>query len=206
MVALRQRQHFSACRTPANNRRNTVKDFFLGIIVLVGLLVPLHLSDSAELSRAGEYEIKAAFLYKFIKYTEWPPDEPKKTGDAFVIGVLGKDPFGSALDRMLEGELIDRKRIIAKRFARIEDAADSHILFISSSAQDDLPRILKTLESHSVLSVSEIENFAQRGGIIALKKESNRIIFEINLDAAKRSNLTLSSQLLGLARIVREKS
>jgi hypothetical protein len=204
MVARQQR--FSASHRLAQQRQDVLRKLFYSIILLAGLLMPLEVSDSAEVSRAGEYEIKAAFLYKFIKYTEWPPDEPKMTGDAFVIGVLGKDPFGAVLDRILEGELIDRKKIIARRFARIEDAADSHILFISSSTQDDLPRILKILEGYSVLSVSEIENFAQRGGIVALKKDSNRIVFEINVDAARRAKLTLSSQLLGLARIVRERS
>lgn len=175
------------------------------LILFAGFLLPLSL-DSAEPPRAGEYEIKAAFLYKFIRFTEWPADEPKMNANAFVIGVLGTDPFGSALDRMLEGEFIGDKRIIAKRFARVEDASDSHVLFVSSSLQADLPRILKTLETHSVLSVSEIDNFARLGGIIELKKESNRITFDINVDAAKRAKLRLSSQLLGLARIVREQS
>jgi hypothetical protein len=188
-----------------SGRGRAVKDILRAAVLLVGFLLPLSL-DSAEPPRAGEYEIKAAFLYKFIRFTEWPADEPKMSADAFVIGVLGADPFGSTLDRMLEGELIGNKKIVARRFARVEDATDSHVLFISSSSQAELPRILKTLESNSVLSVSEIDSFAQRGGIIALKKESNRIVFEINLDAAKRAKLTLSSQLLGLARIVKEQS
>jgi hypothetical protein len=193
------------CGWACPRRRGVINGFLRAVLLLAGLILPLRL-DSAQSPRVAEYEIKAAFLYKLIRFTEWPAAEPKMTGETFVIGVLGADPFGSILDQMLEEELIDQKKVVAKRFTRVEDATDSHIVFIGSSTPPDLPRILKTLESHSVLSVSDIDNFARRGGIIALKNESNRIIFEINIDAAKRAKLTLSSQLLGLARIVREES
>jgi hypothetical protein len=166
--------------------------------------LPASISISAELSRPAEYELKAAFLYNFIKFTEWPVEELGKSAEPFIIGVLGKDPFGAALDKVIEGEIIHNKVIVARRFERMDEtAASSHVLFISSSEESNLPGVLKILGGQSALTVSEIENFARRGGVINLKKENNKVVFEINLDAAKRAKLTMNAQLLKLAKIVK---
>jgi len=175
--------------------------FFTIVVALIVSLNPI--ANSAEPSRPGEYEVKAAFLYNFVKFTEWPPEEIAKIGQPFVIGVLGKDPFGAALDKVVEGETVYKKPILTKRFSRLEDAANSHVLFISSSEGNNLPAILRALDNHSILTVSEIENFAQRGGVINLKKENERIVFEINIDAARSAGLTMNAQLLKLAKIVK---
>lgn len=176
--------------------------WFLAVVVTL-IIGSSPIADSAEPSRPGEYELKAAFLYNFIKFTEWPPEEIAKSGQPFVIGVLGKDPFGAALDKVVDGETVYKKPIITKRFSRLEDAASSHVLFISSSEGNNLPAILRALDSHSILTVSEIDNFAQRGGVITLKKENERIVFEINIDAAKHAGLIMNAQLLKLAKIVK---
>jgi len=175
--------------------------FFTIVVALIVSLNPI--ANSAEPSRPGEYEVKAAFLYNFIKFTEWPPEEIAKSGQPFVIGVLGKDPFGAALDKVVEGEAVFKKPIVTKRFSRLEDAASSHVLFISSSEGNNLSAILRALDSHSILTVSEIDNFAQRGGVINLKKENERIVFEINIDAARHAGLSMNAQLLKLAKIVK---
>ena len=168
------------------------------------LFISVSISPSAEPPRPAEYELKAAFLFNFIKFTEWPAEELGKGGDPFIIGVVGTDPFGAALDKIVEGETFHNRPIVARRFPRMEEAAaNSHVLFISSSEESHLPAILKLLGRQGVLTVSEIENFAQRGGIISLKKENNRIVFEINLAAAKRARLTMNAQLLKLAKIVK---
>jgi hypothetical protein len=173
-------------------------------IVAAFVLVSALSSTAAEPPRSAEYEIKAAFLFNFIKFTEWPAQELGKSGDPFVIGVLGKDPFGTALDKIVEGETFNNRPIVVRRFPRMDEAAaNSHVLFISSSEESHLPAILKLLDQQGVLTVSEIENFAQRGGVIHLKKENNRIVFEINLAAAKRAGLTMNAHLLKLAKIVK---
>ena len=179
----------------AGESRFIVSPFFAFVVALILAIVPAV--NSAEPSRPGEYEVKAAFLYNFIKFTAWPGEEMSKSGE------LGKDPFGAALDKVVEGETVYKKPIVTKRFSRLEDAASSHVLFISSSEGNNLPAILRALDSHSVLTVSEIENFAQRGGVINLKKENERIVFEINIDAAKQAGLTMNAQLLKLAKIVK---
>jgi hypothetical protein len=121
--------------------------------------------------------------------------------------VLGKDPFGAALDKIIEGEIVHNRKIVARRFPRMDEAAaNSHVLFIGASEENNLLSILKLLDGQAVLTVSEIANFAQRGGVIDLKKENNRIVFEINLLAAKRAGLSMNARLLKLAKIVRVKS
>ena len=177
----------------------------LGILPLIGFLCFwAAIAVSAESSRPSEYELKATFLYNFIKFTGWPHEALAKNSDPFVIGVLGKDPFGTGLDRVIEGETVNDKTVVIRRLARTDEAANTQVLFISSSEEHNLPAIFRAIEGKSILTVSEIENFAQRGGIINLKKENNRVAFEINLDSAKRASLTMNAQLLKLARVVKD--
>jgi len=201
----KERQVFGAAIGPRRSAATTV--LLLILAIFPGPLFPVSLSFSAELSRASEYELKAAFLYNFIKFTEWPDEQITKKGEPFIIAVVGKDPFGAALDKVIEGETFHNRPIVARRFSRMDEAATtSQVLFISSSEENNLAAILRQMDAHAILTVSEIENFAQRGGIINLKKESNRVVFEINLDVVKRAGLAMNAQLLKLARIVKNKS
>jgi hypothetical protein len=178
-------------------------------LAIATVLVLLSVSTvfAADASPLNEYELKAAFLFNFIKFTEWPADELGKPDEPFIIGVLGKDPFGAALDKIIEGEIVHNRKIVARRFPRMDEAAaNSHVLFIGASEENNLSSILKLLDGQAVLTISEIANFAQRGGVIDLKKENNRIVFEINLLAAKRAGLSMNARLLKLAKIVRVKS
>jgi hypothetical protein len=148
-----------------------------------------------------EYEVKAAFLYNFARFVEWPRDAPGGDG-AFLVTVLGRDPFGSVLDDTLRGKTIDGKRVVVRRALGFEDVGRSHILFISDSEKDRLPEILKRIDAAPVLTVGEMSQFAERGGVIRFKLDQERIRLEINVAAAERSKLRISSQLLKLARIV----
>jgi YfiR/HmsC-like len=204
MVAGLERPLRVACSWFFARSTRTASAFCAILVIAAMVLLPVSISGSAELSRPAEYELKAAFLYNFIKFTEWPPEQLGKEDAPFIIGVLGKDPFGAALDKVIQGETIHRKTIVARRFARMDEAAaNSHVLFISSSEENNLTGVLRVLSGQSVLTVSEIENFAQRGGVICLKKENNRIVFEINLEAAKGAKLNMNAQLLRLAKIVK---
>ena len=152
-------------------------------------------------SGPAEYEVKAAFLYNFARFVEWPRDAKGDDG-TFIVTVLGRDPFGSVLDNTLRGKTIDDKRVVVRRALRSEDVGRSQILFISDSEQDRLPAILKGLEAAPVLTVGEMNRFAERGGVIRFKLDEDRVRLEINVIAAERSGLRISSQLLKLARIV----
>jgi uncharacterized protein DUF4154 len=151
---------------------------------------------------AKEYDLKAAFLYNFSKFVDWPDDAFPSGTDTLTIGVLGDDPFGPALELTLAGKSVHDKRLAARRVHRLDDAAGCQMLFVSNSEEERLPQILSGLDGTGVLTVSEIPDFAARGGMIQFKMEGNKIHFDINLAAARRARLQISSQLLKLATTV----
>jgi YfiR/HmsC-like len=147
-----------------------------------------------------EYEVKAAFIYNFAKFVEWP--SPSASDVPFVVTVLGADPFGQALEDALRDKSVQGRRIVLRRAATIGDVGASQILFISDSEQPALASILKQLASDPVLTVGDMGQFAAHGGVIGFRLEGDRIRLDISLAAAERSGLRLSSQLLRIARIV----
>jgi hypothetical protein len=169
----------------------------------VGLAMVLLLPAAAAASdrTPTEYQVKAAFLYNFARYVRWPAD-PRASAGPFVIAVLGQDPFGSALDGTLQGKTLEGRPIVLRRVSRAEDAADSQILFIGDSERERLPAILAHLGPDPVLTVGEMSRFAESGGVIGFRVEQERVRLEVNLEAAQRSRLRISSELLKLARIV----
>ncbi len=157
----------------------------------------------AQQSKAAEYTVKATYLYNFSRFVQWPSDAVAKR-DAFQICVFGEDPFGSVLDTILSGEAIKGKPVVAKRVMKLQDAADCPVLFISSSEDSRLKEILVGLDKAGVLTVSDIPQFSQRGGIIQFVVVANKVRFEVNLSNAQDAGLTLSSDLLKVAVAVRK--
>lgn len=153
-------------------------------------------------SSPTEYQVKAAYLYNFAKFVEWPP-QVMSSGSSFNICVLGRDPFDSTFQATIAGESIKGKNVLVKRIPRAQDGSGCQILFISSSEEARLKDILGVLDKTSVLTVSDMPQFTQRGGMIQFVTEANRVRFEVNLTSAERTGLTLSSQLLKVAIGVR---
>ena len=156
----------------------------------------------ADSTTPTEYEVKAAFIYNFAKYVRWPEASTSEARKPFVIGVIGRDPFGQALDDAIRGQSLQGRAVSVKRFGKVEEIADCDILFISSSEKNNLPRILEVLHEAPVLTIGDMDRFAERGGMINLTTEEKRVRFEINVEAAERAGLKPGSQLLRLARIV----
>jgi hypothetical protein len=119
-----------------------------------------------------------------------------------IIGVLGVDPFGSVLDETVQGEIVKGRRIEVRRYRKVGEISDCHILFISSSEASKVSSILASLKGRSILTVSDAEGFASAGGMIRFITDKNKIRFRINTDATKAANLSISSKLLQLAEIV----
>ena len=159
----------------------------------------------AQQSNPTEYQVKAAYLYNFGKFVEWPA-KVTAASDFFSICVLGEDPFGSTFDATIAGESINGKKVVVKRITKPQDAVSCRILFISSSEESRLKEILAALDDTSVLTVSDISQFTRRGGMIRFVMEANRVRFEVNLTTAEHAGLTLSSQLLKVAISVRRSS
>lgn len=152
----------------------------------------------------GEYAVKAAFLYNFAKFVEWPAEgEASAASSPFVISILGDDPFDAAIDDTLRGKAVASRQLVLRRIRRAEEVGDSRILFISSSEKAQLAEILKHLEGTAVLTVGEMDRFAEQGGVIRFRMEEKRVRLDINPEAAERANLRISSELLKLARIVK---
>jgi YfiR/HmsC-like len=148
----------------------------------------------------SEYKVKAAFLFNFAKFVEWP--ERHRATQSVTIGVVGADPFGDSLDQVVLNKMVGSKSIEIRRFASLEEMEPCHILFISRSESSRLGEILKALEGTATLTVGEDEEFLRKGGVIRFFTQENKIRFEINVDAAEYEGLRLSSRLLQVARTV----
>jgi len=157
----------------------------------------------AQSPKPTDSQVKAAYLYNFGRFVEWPASvTPAKTG-SFTICVLGEDPFGPALDATLAGEMIGNRKVAARRISSPHESGDCQILFISSTEANRLNKIIESLDKTAVLTVSDAPQFSQRGGMIQFVLEGNRIRFEVNLTATQRAGLTLSSELLKVATAIR---
>lgn len=166
------------------------------------VLAALVLAASAPAQDAPtEYEVKAAFLYNFAKFVEWPPDAWAGAEGPLVIGVLGDDRFGDDVGAVVRGRKVGNRDLIVKKL-RVNQRVASHVLFISASESRRLPEILRTLAERGVLTVSDAEDFTRHGGIIGFREQAGRLRFEINPAAAHRVGLKLSSKLLQLATVV----
>jgi hypothetical protein len=159
----------------------------------------------ADEAPASDYQVKAAYIYNFAKFIEWPRDSLRAGEGAFVITVLGEDPFGAILDDTLRGKSVNNQQIMIRRVTRAEDIGDSRIVFISDSEREKLPRIVKQLARAAILTVGEMDHFAEHGGIIRFKMDKRRIRLEINVLVAEQAQLRISSELLKLARIVNQR-
>jgi len=150
----------------------------------------------------AEYSVKAAFLYHFAQFVEWPPDGARDNA-AITIGVLGSDPFGEVLDKAVLGKTIGGRKLAVRRFATIDKIGHCDILFISSSEASHLPAVLAGLSGTAVLTVGEADRFARRGGMIGFFFEDSRMRLEVNVATTEAAGLRVSSKLLSVARLVK---
>jgi hypothetical protein len=180
--------------------------------VAISLLAALALSFSpacstgsfAQAKVATEYEVKAAFLYNFAKFVEWPPSTFPDPKQPFSICVFGRDPFGHVLEDALLGKTIGDRPVLLEHAKQIADLAGCHIVFVSAADSSHLPEMLAHLRGRGVLIVGESEGFAGAGGTIQFVLDQNRVRFAINPDAAERAGLKISSKLLALAVIMHD--
>jgi hypothetical protein len=149
--------------------------------------------------RASEYQVKALFLFNFAQFVDW---QPAAAQTPLLIGILGDDPFGTFLDETVRGERVGVRPIEIRRYRQRADIDTCDILFISRSENERIADILPTLRNRPILTVSDAEDFAKRGGMIQFVNDKNRIRLRINLDAAQAANVVISSKLLRLAEIV----
>jgi hypothetical protein len=197
---------FSTCRE-LDGRRETGEGFSdrswksnssRRIFLLFSLIISLGFNSLAQ-EQPSEYQIKAAFLFNFAKFVEWPPKAFAETNSPIVIGVLGKNVFGNELERTIRDKRVYNRPFKFKNFESAGEATNCHILFISSSEKDNFAKIIGSLQSASVLTVSDSDGFIKAGGMINFLIEDTKIRFQINDEAAKKAGLVISSKLLSLS-------
>ena len=175
------------------------------VAALLTLLLTLHLiatqKGQAQVALT-EYQVKAAYLFNFLKFVEYPSESFADPLAPIVIGIVGDDPFGSALPQVVTGKIVQGRDLVLRSYRAGEDLRGAHILFISASEKKRLPVILSSLHGSSVLTVSDMEGFLDAGGMVQFLNENGRVRFAITVDATSRARLKLSSKLLSLEKVV----
>jgi hypothetical protein len=175
------------------------------LLLLCALLAgagSLATAHAAAPAATPEYQVKAAFLYNFMKFVEWPGDAAGTPG-TISLGILGRDPFGDALEAV-DGKFAKGRKVVVLHFRSLEEVKGCDLLFICASEKGRLSQILKLANNSRMLTVADQDGFCESGGMINLVFVKNRVGFEVNVAAASRAKLRISSQLLKLARNVFE--
>jgi hypothetical protein len=184
-----------------SDRRPPTRAAVLGWVrwLAAAVLLAATLAGEDAVTAPGEYQIKAAFLFNFAKFTGWPASD-----SVLTVCVLGDDPFGAALDEAVAGKTIHGRTISVRRLANPKEAgSDCQVLFIAASESSRLRAVLRELDGKPVLTVGDMPRAARLGTAIGFFTHNNRVRFEINPEAAARAGLKFSSQLLRLAVLVK---
>jgi hypothetical protein len=174
----------------------------LSLLALAGVVWIGALGPREAHAAVNENQAKAAALYQFAHFTTWPPEAFADKESPLIIGVWGREPLETLLDALVRGETSQGRAILVKHCFTAADAENTHILFVSRSEMNAFARDTRSMAARPVLTVSDTESFAQRGGIVQLEIRDQRIHIVVNLAAAKRANVVLSAKLLKLAEII----
>lgn len=185
-------------RTYADQRLRCFRG--IGLVLFAFCLAAFSFPGMAELPK--EHEVKAAFLYNFAKFVTWPDNAFTSPEAPLVIAVLGKDPFGQVLENTLRAKKIGAREIHIERYASIAAIRSPHVLFVANSELATLPEIVNACRGKPILLVGDMEDFAQKGGVVNFYIETSKIRFAISIEAARKAQLQISSQLLKLAKVL----
>jgi uncharacterized protein DUF4154 len=158
----------------------------------------------AQAQTPSEYQLKAAIIYNFPKFVDWPSLAASDPNLPIVIGILGEDPFGREIDAVINGKTANGRHLLIKRFSNLNGLAPCHILFVSSSQKNNLKQILAAVAGSGVLTVGESDRFAEAGGVIHFNMIDGKVRLIINQAAAERAGLRISAKLLSLAQVIRK--
>ncbi len=172
-----------------------------GSVAALGIVIA-SASCLAASPPVDEYQVKAAFIYNFAKFVQWPVDAFKGPSDPISICVLGQDPFGSLLDITIANRSIDGRPLVIRRLANVKQVAGCHVLFIGSAEDKRLPSTVADIRATGVLTIGDSDFSDVDGVVINFKLEGGKVRFDINVDAAEREKLRISSRLLSLAHVV----
>lgn len=169
----------------------------------IAVLGIIFTADAA--GQVAEYQVKAAFLYNFARFVEWPATSFSSPSDPIVICVLGQNPFGDSLSDVIRGKDLAGRTFAVRQVAELSPKSHCHILFVPSAAVKLFRASGGGLKGGGILTVGDTQGFTEEGGVISFKLEGGRVRFEINVGAAEQAHLNISSKLLSLAQIVRSR-
>jgi len=165
--------------------------------------ISVFVLPNANAQKYSEYEVKAAYLYNFIKFIQWPATAFETKDSEFVIGIYGYDPFKNTLKEVLANNTVQNRKLVIKYFKTPDEIKNCHLLFISDVDEEELSIIIKKINKTPVLTVgNNIKNFCLLGGIINFTKQDAKHRFVINNNQAVNANLKISSKLLFLAKTI----
>ncbi len=166
--------------------------------LLLGTVLLVHAGEPA----FDEYQVKAAYLYNFAKFVEWPQSTFANSNDPIGICIVGQNPFGSTLEDMVKGKKIGDRAFAVWRLRDTQQVSKCQILFIGAADQKRIRAWLEALKGADILTVGETEDFTAAGGIIGFRLDGTRVRMQVALETAEHTRLRISSMLLGLAEIV----
>ena len=178
-----------------------MKSRLLRFMLLLLLVIPAASTSLGQGAPSRENQVKAAFIYNFAQFVEWPDDAFLGNGAPFVIGVLGDPGLQGELERTLKGKTAGGREFSVRYFARVSDLTRCHILFIGAAEQGRAAEILQKVNHQGTLTVGDFDGFTAASGVVRFMTEDNKLRFEVNVDAANDERLRVSSKLLKLARI-----
>ena len=172
------------------------------ILWALGFAMLLLGRTRAQSPTAGEYQVKAAFLFNFAKFVEWPSSNLPDPSAPLRICILGRDPFGEELRNITKEKTVSGRKLQIDQVVDLRQARTCQILFIASSEKAQLKETLDALQGANVLTVSDTNGFLEQGGMINFVLENDRVQFGVNRKAAEKAGLKISSKLLSVAKLV----
>ena len=171
--------------------------------MFISIQVILLNYNSAFSQHYSEYEVKAGYIYNFVKFVNWPNYSFENEYSPFVIGIYGDDPFDDILNIAFKDRTLNDRKWLIVHYSKLEDIKGCNLLFISGINKSELIKVLDVTKNSSILTIGDnISDFCESGGIINFTKQNARNRFEINNDAAINVKLVISSKLLSLAKII----
>jgi len=157
---------------------------------------------SAQEHKAGEYQVKALFIYNFINFVDWPVDSSFQSSPTVNVCIVGDDPFDDALND-LRDETVKGKRVSIRYYRPVDERRGCHLLFIPAGETNQMENILRFIREQGVLTVGDTVESARQGAVIGFYVEQKRVRFAVNIEAARRAGLKISAKLLKLAKIIK---
>lgn len=169
---------------------------------MLGPILLFSVVDPAVAQQTEEYKVKAAFLFHFVQFVDWPAEALADEKSPLTLCTIGKDPFGGGLETMLQGKSIGTRALQIRHLKQPQEVPGCQVLFVGGKERKEEAPLLVLLKDQAILTVGESDGFAKQGGMIGFCMDSDKVRFDINLDAAARAKLKISSRLLLLAKTV----